>query len=155
MRFLPSRQSWFGFFNNPVFHWKIRSGTLFAQLESNGGMLCALKAHPIFPEGTLPETSPENVTGPARRQDRLEDRRIRSKTNQPRGSARAIGRVLHYRSTTLLVTRAPGFYNPPKVAPEAMDGLSALPCPTAKQKGCAFRERVLEIHSTLRISQEQ
>ena len=51
--FWPNRRSWFAFFNNPVFRPKIQSGTLFAQAESNGDMLCALKAHPTSPEGNV------------------------------------------------------------------------------------------------------
>lgn len=138
MRFSPSRRSWFVCFNNPVFHSKIQSGTLFTQPESNWRYAMRAQSASNFPGGSVPEALPENVTSPDRKPrsdrkpDRLEDRRIRSKTIQPTGSARPTRPVLHCRSTslptTLLVTSAPCFYNPPKVAPEAAFG-TWMVCP--------------------------
>jgi hypothetical protein len=50
-----------------------------------------------------------------------------------------------WRARTLLVTWAFGFYNPSNAAPEAEAWFRPHDqCATAKKKGCAFRERVLE-----------
>jgi hypothetical protein len=60
------------------------------------------------------------------------------------------------RPTTLLVTGAIGFYNPRNVASEARNGSGRnTHVQPPRRRVVHFEKECLNIHSTLRISQEQ